>query len=84
MTEGTGLVKELAASRRKALSRERTGAAEDVPVVGKLTTAQLQQLLHMHASTWSTKDLAAQFKLDEQIVANITKHYRMLQPEDGS
>lgn len=84
LTEGSGLVKELAANRRKALSRERTGAAEDVPVVGKLTTAQLQQLLHMHASTWSEKDLAAKFKLEEHIVANITKHYRLLKAEEAT
>lgn len=56
--------------------------SEDEPVVGKLTTAQLQQLLHMHASTWAQKDLAEQFKLDEQIVANLTKHYSLLRPDD--
>lgn len=38
----------------------------------------------MHASTWSEKDLAAKFKLEEHIVANITKHYRLLKAEDAT
>ena len=77
-------MKELAAQRRKTLSRLREEAREDVPVVGRLTTVQLQQLLHMHASTWAEKDLAAQFKLDEQIVVSLTKHYALLRPEEPS
>ena len=75
-------MKGLAANRRKALSRGRESAAEDQPVVGKLTTGQLQQLLHMHASTWKERDLATQFRLEEHIVANIVKHYRLLRPDE--
>lgn len=82
LSEGESAVKELAANRRKALSRGREGPRDDEPIPGKLTTSQLQQLLHMHAATWKTEDLSLQFKLNEESVAAIVKHYSLLRAEE--